>query len=119
MRFYVDGKLVDTTAAYGTEPSSGDLSIGCSEEFKDHFKGLIDEVRVYDRALSAEEASDILAPSLTAGSTVSVIHPPGISHPYVLLPEATDPPLANSSPGSRVASYTHRYSLDAEPLVTG
>ena len=64
MRLYVDGELTDTTAApEGVEPSAGDLSIGCETEYKDHFKGLIDEVRVYDRALGAGEvAADESAP---------------------------------------------------------
>jgi Concanavalin A-like lectin/glucanases superfamily len=55
MRLYVNGQLVDTTSAEGAWSSSGPLSIGCSEEFEDNFEGKIDEVRIYNRALSADE----------------------------------------------------------------
>jgi Concanavalin A-like lectin/glucanases superfamily len=57
MRLYVNAELIDTVAAHDVEPSSGDLSIGCSEEFGDNFKGLIDEVRIYNRALGAGEVA--------------------------------------------------------------
>jgi hypothetical protein len=64
MRLYIDGELIDTSAAHGVEPSSGDLSIGCSQEFGDNFDGLIDEVRVYNRALGAGEvAADMATPT--------------------------------------------------------
>jgi Concanavalin A-like lectin/glucanases superfamily len=57
MRLYVNGQLVDTSKAEGPWGTSGPLSIGCGEKFEDNFKGLIDEVRVYNRALDAEEVA--------------------------------------------------------------
>jgi hypothetical protein len=69
LRLYVDGALVDTEAAEGAEPSSGQLSIGCAQEFEDGFEGKIDEVRIYERALSpAEVAGDMAAPLQTPAS---------------------------------------------------
>ena len=59
LRLYVNGGLVSTHAAEGAGSSTGPLSIGCAREWGDGFKGAIDEVGIYDRALSAEEvASD-------------------------------------------------------------
>jgi Concanavalin A-like lectin/glucanases superfamily len=60
MRLYVDGELVDTTSAEGAVATSGPLSIGCSAEFEDNYEGLIDEVRLYDRALGEEEIAAAL-----------------------------------------------------------
>ncbi len=55
MRLYVDGEEVDKVKANGPQFSTGQLSIGCSKEFGDSFTGRIDEVRLYDRALSQSE----------------------------------------------------------------
>ncbi|MFL5897566.1 MAG: LamG-like jellyroll fold domain-containing protein [Solirubrobacterales bacterium] len=55
MRLYRDGALVDTAAAQGAQPTTGPLSIGCSKEFHDGYRGKIDELRIYNRALGAEE----------------------------------------------------------------
>jgi len=59
MRLYVDG-LVD---AYESHPDqtiatdTGDLFIGIEDNMSDDWDGWIDDVRVYDRALSQEEIS--------------------------------------------------------------
>jgi hypothetical protein len=64
MRLYVNGtqsasRTVGTTAPGGTGP----LRIGGSGVASAFFRGLIDEVRVYDRALSATEiAADMTTP---------------------------------------------------------
>ncbi|HEV2727981.1 MAG TPA: LamG domain-containing protein, partial [Solirubrobacterales bacterium] len=56
MRLYLNGDMVDTNATgQGNLPSSGPLQIGCADIFNEHFNGLIDEPRLYDRALGAEE----------------------------------------------------------------
>jgi hypothetical protein len=61
-RLYVDGILVveDTTAVAGN-PSDGGLYIGASKELEagSFFSGLIDDVRIYNRALIAEEIAAI------------------------------------------------------------
>jgi concanavalin A-like lectin/glucanase superfamily protein len=64
IRLYVNGRLVATTTQRGPlVTGSGALTIGnyCG----DRFDGLIDEVRVYDRALSASEILTDLATPLT------------------------------------------------------
>jgi Concanavalin A-like lectin/glucanases superfamily len=56
VRLYVNGTLAATTPVPGPLPnSSGPLRIGGNSMWGEYFSGLIDEVRVYDRALSAAE----------------------------------------------------------------
>jgi len=54
LRLYTDGTLVRTTANAGSlVTTAGDLSIGGNAVWGEYFSGLIDEVKVYNRALSA------------------------------------------------------------------
>lgn len=80
--FYLDGTL-DSSSPYGVSFNSqngGNYSIG-SRGASEFFKGLIDEIRVYDRALSGAEIQAIFA----AGSAgmckddgkVTICHKPG------------------------------------------
>jgi hypothetical protein len=56
LRLYVNGVLVSSTAMSGSlAASSGVLRIGGNGVWPEWFAGLIDEVRVYNRALSAAE----------------------------------------------------------------
>ena len=119
MRLYVDGELTDTTPApEGVEASSGDLSIGCDTEYKDHFKGLIDEVRVYDRALDAGEAADALAPRFHEPFHVYAYQIAGAETTEIFFDEAEDPPLPEGQPGSGVDLYKYRTSIN-ESAYTG
>ncbi len=60
---YVDGELVDNGAAEPVVTSEGELEIGGSTDTGEYFDGRIDEVRVYNRGLSASEvAADMEAP---------------------------------------------------------
>ncbi len=57
---YVDGKLIETESSADLKPASDFWWLGrlCSGSSCDnYFHGLIDEVRIYNRALSAEEIS--------------------------------------------------------------
>ena len=87
LRLYVNGALASTTAIAGSIPAStGPLRIGGNGIWAEWFEGQIDEVRVYDRALTqAEIQSDMQTP---VGGTA----PP---------PADTQPP---TSPGSLAAS---------------
>jgi RHS repeat-associated protein len=69
VKLYVNGSEVASGAATGPiQTTGGDLTIGGTAVFADQwFAGLIDEVRVYDRALSATE---IQADEDTAISTI-------------------------------------------------
>lgn len=55
---------------------------------------------------------DRTAPSFAMPFEISVVRPPESASPFVLLPDASDPPLADGSPGSGVGSYVYRYSLN-------
>lgn len=56
LKLYVDGNLVKSTTASGTmSSSSGPLRIGGNSIRGEYFLGRIDDIRVYDRALSQAE----------------------------------------------------------------
>jgi hypothetical protein len=55
-RLYVNGNVVESHPAHGQIQTPGTpVWIGGNRPYGEHFHGLIDEVRVYDRALSANE----------------------------------------------------------------
>jgi hypothetical protein len=59
LTLYRNGIVVDAAAASGTPASAtGTLQIGASE-YGEFFKGLIDEVRIYNRSLSSAEVQAI------------------------------------------------------------
>jgi glucose/arabinose dehydrogenase len=64
MRLFVNGVLVATRSAGGAlKTSTNPLWIGGNQPYGEYFTGLIDEVRVYNRALSvAELQSDMATP---------------------------------------------------------
>jgi hypothetical protein len=61
LRFYVDGVQVGSRA-YTDQPElptgAGPLTIGANHVWGERFSGLIDEVRVYNRRLTADEIGD-------------------------------------------------------------
>ncbi len=68
LRFYVNGVLVTTKATSGAMPNTANpLRIGGNAIWGEYFSGLIDEVRVYNRALSASEL-DLDMKSAVVGS---------------------------------------------------
>jgi hypothetical protein len=104
VRLYVNGTLVQSVPVQGDLESAADaLRIGGNAVWGEFFSGLIDEVRVYNRPLSA---TDILADSLTpidgaaaAGGTGGVaaaaalpaVFPPGTFADSGPLTELKDP----------------------------
>ena len=68
MRLYVNGKQVASDRLQGTAVvSNGALRIGGNKVWAEWFKGAIDDVRVYSRALSAAEiGADMAAPAAAA-----------------------------------------------------
>jgi hypothetical protein len=74
LRLYVNGALVSTTPVSGSlAASTGVLRIGGNGVWPEWFAGLIDEVRVYNRALSA---SEIQSDMNTAVGTTADTSPP-------------------------------------------
>jgi hypothetical protein len=56
LEFYVDGQLQASSSSYLLGgPNDGDLTIGGSDGCGNTFPGVIDELRIYDRAITAEE----------------------------------------------------------------
>ncbi|HET7445015.1 MAG TPA: LamG-like jellyroll fold domain-containing protein [Solirubrobacterales bacterium] len=68
LRLYVNGKLVDSGSARAAMESNGPLQIGCAKtadhSFNEYFDGKIDEVRIYNRSLSAAELATDAATSV-------------------------------------------------------
>jgi glucose/arabinose dehydrogenase/chitodextrinase len=65
LRLYVNGVQAATLAASGTiQSSSSPLWIGGNQPYGEYFNGLIDDVRVYNRALSQAEIQTDMATSL-------------------------------------------------------
>ena len=64
LRLFVNGAEVVSRATTGAiNPSSSPLWIGGNSPFGEYFAGLIDEVRVYNRALTGSEIqSDMATP---------------------------------------------------------
>ncbi|MEC4749970.1 LamG-like jellyroll fold domain-containing protein [Methylomicrobium sp. Wu6] len=70
-RLYVNGVEVDNSAQSGLiQQSTGVLRIGGNSQWGEYFKGYIDEVRIYNRALTATEINTNLA------TAISVSNPP-------------------------------------------
>jgi hypothetical protein len=66
LRLYVNGTQVSTGAASGTiQSSTSPLWIGGNNPYGEYFQGLIDEARVYNRALSATEVQQAMNTPLT------------------------------------------------------
>lgn len=59
LRLFQFGDFIAETSVTGSlESGSGDITVGCSNASEDPFRGKIDEVRIYDRALSKGELNE-------------------------------------------------------------
>ncbi|HUC00781.1 MAG TPA: LamG-like jellyroll fold domain-containing protein [Solirubrobacterales bacterium] len=65
LRLYVNGKQVDSASAKAVTESKGPLQIGCWKKEGQYFNGTIDNVRIYNRALSAAELETDKATAIT------------------------------------------------------
>ena len=71
LQLYVNGARVSSRAVTGTIPRSDDPSwIGGNHPYGEYFDGLIDEVRVYDRVLTASQVRAEMSTPI-AGSRTS------------------------------------------------
>ncbi len=135
-RFYVNGQLVSLTPATFS-PSTIDLCIGYMKDLQTHFfQGVVDEVRIYNRALSASEIQQLytltsscptvaLSPSTLLGGTVGVpysqtITASGGTSPYSFavsggnLPAGLSLSSAGLLTGTPTAAGTYSFSVQAE-----
>lgn len=70
MRIYVNGALVRTTNTTGAiRTSTGAFRIGGNSVWGEYFAGTIDEVRVYNRALSASDIQSDMTRAVTTPAT--------------------------------------------------
>lgn len=80
MRLYVNGVQVTSRAQTGTIPtSSGALSFGGDVAFGQYFAGRIDEIRIYDRAMSAAEIQTDMTIPVVTPVDIPGASPPGAS----------------------------------------
>jgi hypothetical protein len=94
LRQYINGTLVATKAVTGNITTSTDvLRIGGNSMWGEYFNGTIDEVRIYNRALTAAEIStDMATPINTSGfaarasSTTPISSTPSPTQPIVMPP---------------------------------
>ena len=79
LRLYVNGNQVSGRAVSGpVEVGTGTLRIGGNLVWGEYFRGLIDEVRVYQRALSAAEIqTDMQTPVVPSGTDTQPPSAPG------------------------------------------
>jgi hypothetical protein len=103
LRFYLNGALVRTTSATGNITVSGSpLRIGATTVWGEHFRGLIDEVRIYNRALSlAEIQADMnISVDEQAGPTATPTDTPTATNtaPPTSTPTATSTPTSTNTP---------------------
>ena len=69
MRIFVNGTQAATPAATGTLPkSTGEVWIGGNNVWSEWFAGLIDKVRVYNRALTAADIQADMTRAVVPGS---------------------------------------------------
>ncbi|MDA0180308.1 DUF4082 domain-containing protein [Solirubrobacter phytolaccae] len=69
MRLFANGTQIASKAATGSLPDAGGaLTFGANNVWGEHFKGLIDEIRIYNRPLSAAELKDDMARPVVAGT---------------------------------------------------
>jgi len=69
LRLYVDGKLAGSKLVGGDlSDAAGAMTFGANHVWGEHFRGLIDEVRVYNRPLTQEEIADDVAAPVVPGT---------------------------------------------------
>ena len=70
LRLYVNGELAATKYVEKPKPeTAGPLTIGCAALGAQHFKGRIDEVRIYNRALGEAELRQSMSAPLPRAAT--------------------------------------------------
>ena len=78
VNLHVGGVLVDSVPASGTvTPSSTPLQLGGNAIWGEYFAGRIDEVRIYNRALSPSEIQADMSRAIVTSNRVPVVTTPG------------------------------------------
>ena len=123
-RIYVNGKLIATTAARGSiAESGGALKIGGNAIWGEWFKGKIDELRIYARALSAAEVQSDMNTPVSSSTPVSpppssdTTPPSAPSNFHVTSSTGTSVSVAWTASTDNVAVTS--YALDANGVAKG
>ncbi|MCU7796882.1 MAG: DUF4347 domain-containing protein [Candidatus Thiodiazotropha sp. (ex Myrtea spinifera)] len=124
---YVDGTLVDSinNGFVGNIDNSNTLRIGASSASHNEYDGLIDDVRIYDRALTTTDINELIAlaedpPSITGasltlsegqtvtldGANFSISDPDSSSFTYSLSGVAGGYFQLSTNPGVSITSFT-------------
>lgn len=98
-RLYVNGTQVAQRAQTGLIQQGGLLRIGGNSIWGEYFKGYIDEVRVYNRALTATEVKNNLSTPISATSTSNTSQ-------YVIGDQTVEPMLDYNGQGVAQAFKT-------------
>src|SRR4029077_18260154 len=74
LSLYVNGTLVSTAVRKGEIATSGNpLTIGSDPVYGQYFKGLIDDIRIYDTALTRVQIRHDMATPVGASSDASLV----------------------------------------------
>lgn len=110
LRLYFDG--VETSSDIGTAPlspfTSAMLSIGGSDNGLDLFQGALDEVRIYNRALTVAEISTLVSGSSVGTAVVGSTVPPAAAITYDVI----------AGP-SNLVGYRNRVGQSLQFSITG
>ncbi|HET7444259.1 MAG TPA: LamG-like jellyroll fold domain-containing protein [Solirubrobacterales bacterium] len=71
LRLYVNGTQVDTGSAKAAMESKQPLLIGCAKNFGEYFNGQIDNIRIYNRALTAAEVETSKSTAISSSPPLS------------------------------------------------
>lgn len=120
LRLYINGELIASHAASPPENSDGALQIG-ADTFEGHyFDGKIDELSLYNTALTADEVTPDTTPPSTPTEFDAVFEPEEVEveeewveqeegNTTISWNPSVDSTLPDGYPGSGVASYSYRY----------
>jgi len=106
IQLYINGSEVASTPYSGGFPySTGDLVIGSQANNSNYFEGLIDEVRIYDRALAAQEVIDLFNSANPEPDATPPTQPEDLTLLSVHFTAAEITWTASTDPESGVAHY--------------
>lgn len=112
LRYYVDTVLLDVETLAGDITSNADLLIGTSNDFLGFYVGLIDEIELYNRALSTSEIQSLYNAGV-AGKCIECMPPevsitgnepvcPNSTHTYTANTDANNPTFNWSVTGGTI-----------------
>ncbi|HVQ90242.1 MAG TPA: LamG-like jellyroll fold domain-containing protein [Mycobacteriales bacterium] len=124
LRLYVNGVQVATKARTGPLPAStSPLRIGGNSAWGEYFSGLIDEVRVYNRALPAAEiGTDMTTPVAPSGPdttppVITAVGTSGLSPAGATVTWSTDEAADSQVEYGSTASYGSSTPLAVTPVT--